>query len=71
MKIELDFSSKTITVKGKVNLLDFLEQLNVLKIDFTDWILEQETVQSPYITYPNSPLTTPRDWTWRPNEVTY
>jgi len=52
MKLQLDFDNKTIKVESKVEMKEFIDILESLKIDWKNWYLETSTVINNWWTYP-------------------
>lgn len=54
MILELNYDTKTVTVKGNVNLKEFLKTVKKLDIDTSEWNITSEVVemnQLPYVPY--------------------
>ena len=65
MKLQLDFTSKTITIEDNVNLGDFIKKMKVLLPDLLEWTLITNTIINNWSNpiYIERSLTYPR-WDW-------
>ena len=51
MKIQLDYTNKTVTIESNVNLFEFTKRIKKVLPDWKDWYL-----QTGVITYWNNPI---------------